>query len=68
MQDVLDGERVQAEFLADDVEMLGRRRAQVEPYGGRGVLQVIGYLGDRETLCREDTIAIEPGAYHVRQD
>ena len=47
---ILDGQRVQAELLAQHIQVLVVGIAQVEPDGDGLVAQVVADLGDREAL------------------
>ena len=58
---VLDGELVQAELTGELVELLLRRAAEVDPHHRVGLLEVLGDVGDRESLALQDTVAIHPG-------
>jgi hypothetical protein len=62
---VLDGESVQAEFLADGGQVIGIGRAHVQPHGDARLPDVLGDILHREVLGLENTAAVQPGTCHT---
>jgi len=61
-QGSLDGQRMQAELLAQHGEVVVVGIEQVQPDGDRDIGQVIADVGDREALELEPPAAVQPRA------
>jgi hypothetical protein len=61
MQRVFDGQRVQAELLAQHGQVVRSRGGQVQPDGDGLVRQVVADVGDRESLELELAVPVQPG-------
>ena len=59
---VLDGQRMQAELLAQHIQVVAVGVAQVQPDGDGRVVNVVADVGDREALEFEMSVPVEPGA------
>ncbi len=59
---VLDGQRVQAELVAEHREVLPVGVTQIQPDHDRLVLQVLADVGDGKALADKRPVPVEPGA------
>src|SRR5262249_39614465 len=60
VQRSLDGQRGQAEFLAQHGEGVAVGGTQVQPDGDRGIGQVVADVGDRKSLKLEPPAPVQP--------
>ena len=58
---VLDGQRVQAELLDQDLQVGLVRQQQVEPHDSPLDVEVIAHPGDVEALLDQLAVAVGPG-------
>ena len=58
---VLDRELVQTEFARKLVKLFLRWTAEIDPYSGLGLLEILRHVGDREALCFENAASVRPG-------
>jgi hypothetical protein len=65
VEDILDGEGVQAKFLAHGLKVPGVLSGQVEPDDMPVLAQVVGNLLHREVLAVDLAVAVTPGAHHA---
>jgi hypothetical protein len=65
---ILDGQRVQPQFLADRGQVVRGRLAEVEPDDRRRVGEVVRHFGDREPLVFQGPIAVHAGTPRGGQD
>jgi len=62
VQRVLDGQRMQAELLAQHGEVVAVGAVQVQPDGDGLIGQVLADVGDRESLELEPAVPVQPRA------
>ena len=62
---VLDGERVQPELVRYKLKVLEIWTAQIHPHHRGLVLEVFGYVVQREILVSEDPVAVTASARHL---